>query len=136
MRPSASTPSLIVVGAWWYCGEVLRHEWLRLNPLTVVLCLAAYVRLGLILPGLSDCLLEDLKGVHVMEQDGDPLKFVCPSSCKAFCGVIFGEGDVWGEFLRAWGKEELVVYAAEDASGVWVDLEVDDLGVIGASDSD
>ncbi len=43
---------------------------------------------------------------------------------------------MWGEFLRVWGKEELVVGAAKDASGVGVDLDVDNLGMVGASDID
>ena len=39
-----------------------------------------------------------------------------------------------GEFLCAWGEEELMVGAAKDASCVGVDLYVDYLGVVGASD--
>jgi hypothetical protein len=41
-----------------------------------------------------------------------------------------------GELLCARGEEELVVCAAEDAACAWVDLEVYDLGVIGASNVD
>ena len=54
----------------------------------------------------------------------------------AFVGVVGWDGGVRGEFLCAWGKEELMVGAAKDASGVWVDVDVDDLGVVGASDID
>ncbi len=43
---------------------------------------------------------------------------------------------MWGEFLCAWGEEELMVGAAKDASGVGVDMYVDNLGVVGASDVD
>ncbi len=43
---------------------------------------------------------------------------------------------MWGEFLCTWGKEKLMVGAAEDAAGVGVDLDVDDLGVVGAWDVD
>ncbi len=43
---------------------------------------------------------------------------------------------MWSEFLCAWGKEELMVGAAKDASGVGVDVYVDNLGVVGASDID
>ncbi len=38
--------------------------------------------------------------------------------------------------MCAWGEEELMVGAAKDASGVGVDLYVDNLGVVGASDVD
>ena len=38
--------------------------------------------------------------------------------------------------MCAWGEEELMVGVAEDASGVWVNLYVDNLGVVGASDVD
>ena len=41
-----------------------------------------------------------------------------------------------GEFLCAGGEEELMVGAAKDASCVGVDLYVDYLGVVGASDGD
>ncbi len=41
-----------------------------------------------------------------------------------------------GEFLCAWDKEELMVGAVNDASGVGVDLYVDNLGVVGTSDID
>ncbi len=41
-----------------------------------------------------------------------------------------------GEVLCAWGEEELMVGAAKDASGVGVDMDVDNLGVVGASDVD
>ena len=41
-----------------------------------------------------------------------------------------------GEFLCAWGEEELMVGASKDASCVGVDLYVDYLGVVGASDVD
>ena len=40
---------------------------------------------------------------------------------------------MWGKLLCAWGDEKLVVSAAEDAACVWFDLEVYDLGVVGAS---
>ncbi len=36
--------------------------------------------------------------------------------------------------MCAWGKEELVIGAAKDASGVGVHLYVDNLGVVGTSD--
>ena len=54
----------------------------------------------------------------------------------AFVGVVGWDGDVRGEFLCAWGKEELMVGAAKDVLGVWVDVDVDDLGVVGASNID
>jgi hypothetical protein len=54
----------------------------------------------------------------------------------AFVGVVGWDGGVRGEFLCAWGKEELMVGAAKDVLGVWVDVDVDDLGVVGASDID
>ena len=40
---------------------------------------------------------------------------------------------MWGELLCAQGKEELVVELAEDVACVWVDFEVYDFGVVGAS---
>ncbi len=43
---------------------------------------------------------------------------------------------MWGEFLCARGEEESVICAAEDATCLWVDLEMHDLGVVGAADVD
>ncbi len=41
-----------------------------------------------------------------------------------------------GEFLCAWSEEDVMVGAAKDASCVGVDLYVDNLGVVSASDGD
>ena len=43
---------------------------------------------------------------------------------------------MWGKFWCARGEEELVVYAAEYVVCVWVDLNIYDLGVVGAADVD
>ena len=74
-----------------------------------------------------DGFFKDFKGVHVVEKDGRPEKFVGPSSRNAFDGVECGDGYVWGKFLCAWSKEELVVGATTDASGVGINLYVYDL---------
>ena len=37
------------------------------------------------------------------------------------------------KLLCARGEEEVVICTTEDASCVWIDLEVHDLGVVGAS---
>jgi hypothetical protein len=43
---------------------------------------------------------------------------------------------VRGEFLCVRGEEELVVGSAKDATGVGVDIEVNELGVVCAADGD
>ncbi len=61
---------------------------------------------------------------------------VGPPARDAFARIVCWNGDVRGEFLCAWGKEELMVGAAKDASGVGVDVYVDNLRVVGTSDVD
>ncbi len=76
---------------------------------------------------LGGWILEDFKGVDVVEKDGRPEELVRPPTRDAFGGVVCWEGDVWGKFLGARDKEELMVNSAEDASSVGVDEYVYDL---------
>ena len=91
---------------------------------------------GFFLPCFTDGFFENFEGVQVVEKGGRPKKFVGPPSRNACDGAVCGDGDVRGKFLCAWGKEELVVGAAKDASGVGVKLDVYNLGVISAADVD
>jgi hypothetical protein len=85
---------------------------------------------------LADGVLVDFERVHVIGEDDLPMEFVCPSPRDAFDVFILGECHMWGELLCARSEKELVVCAAEDAACVWVDLEVYDLGMVGASNID
>ncbi len=90
----------------------------------------------LLCSGLANCFFEDLEGVDVGYKDDRPEEFVGPPTRDSFGGIVCWDGDVWGEFLCVWGKEELVIGAANNASGVGVHLYVDNLGVVGTSDVD
>ncbi len=81
--------------------------------------------LGLLCSGLADCFFEHLEGVDVGEEYCRPYEFVVSPSRDAFRGVVCWEGDVWCKGLCARCEEELVVCAAQDASGVWVNVNVD-----------
>ncbi len=64
------------------------------------------------------------------------MELVGPPSRNAFDGVVCGDGDVRGKFLCARDEKKLMVGAAKNASGVGIDLYMDDLRVIASANVD